>query len=176
MGSTMVFGTLALLAIFVTIWLVGNKQKKRAEAQAARITSEVRSQNPHAEILGKISYHGGFPQMPKPSMLQLGLTGDGLLLYDHKGWSGRIYFRDWRGVEQFTILAKAGTIGKSTAILGPLVPYFFKDSLRYFIALKYNDRDYDENHLLFETDNKALQQMIYDALLRHTKPVVHGDG
>ncbi len=159
----------ASLAVLVAFGLIGHQQKKKAEAKVAKITGEVLRQNPHAEILGEISYHGGFPPRPKPSILQLGLTADSLLLYDYKGWSGKVYFQDWCGLEQFTILVKADTTGKSTVMLGPLVPYLFKDTLRHFIAVKYKDLDREENHLLLETKSKTLQQQIYDRLFYRGK-------
>jgi hypothetical protein len=60
---------------------------------------------------------------------------------------------------------KADTKGKSTVMLGPLVPFLFKDKLRHFISIKYIDSDKEENHLLLEAADKASQQKIYEKLL-----------
>lgn len=163
MGGT-VTGVLVLVSVLFVVAWIGHKQKKKAEADLIKITREVLSQNPDTEMLGPISYHGGFPQMPKPSILQLAITDDSLLLYDYKGCSGKVYFREKREVDRFTVLMKADTVGKHT-MLGPLVPFFFKDKLRHFIAIKYIDGDREENHLLLEAGNKAAQQKIYEKLL-----------
>jgi len=173
MNGTIIIGALALLTALVAFGLVGFKQRRKTEANLANVTREALRQNPHAEILGRITYHGGFPQMPKPSVLQIGLTGDSLLLYDFKGWSGKVYFRDWRDVERFTTLVKADIRGKST-MLGPLLPFFFKDTMRHFIAIKYKDTNWEENCLLLEADDETSQQRIYDKLLIPKKEICPG--
>ncbi len=174
MDSVAIAVVLFVIAGLVAVGLLGYKQQKKAAATTAEVDQDILGQNPGAELLGPISYHGGFPQMAKPSVLQLGLTGDGLILYDYKGWSGKVLCRDWRGIERFTILAKADTTGKSTVMLGPLVPYFYKDKLRYFIAIKYIDINNQENHLLIEPGSETMQQDIYARLSRERVRVVHG--
>lgn len=164
MDSTTLIGISAALAVLTTLGIFGYRTQCRIKAHMAEVTQEVLSQNPHAEILGQVAYHGGFPRMPKPAMLQLGVTKDSLVLYDYKQWCDKVCFRDWRSVEKFTILVKADTIGKSTVMLGPLVPFFFKDKLRHFIAIKYFDTNYEENNLLLETNDEKTQERIYEKI------------
>lgn len=164
MDSLVIAGILAVIAGLAVVGRLGYMQQKKAAAIMAKVNQDILCQNPGAELLGPISYHGGFPQMAKPSVLQLSLTEEGLILYDYKGWLGKVHYQDWRGIERFTILAKADTTGKSTVILGPLVPYFYKDKLRYFIAIKYIDINNQENHLLIEPGSDTMQEDIYARL------------
>ena len=164
MDSVIIIGALAATAGLIAVGLLGYKQQKKAAAATEKIDREILNRNPGTDLMGQISYHGGFPQMAKPSVLQLGLTKDGLIIYDYKGWSGKVYCRDWHGVERFTVLAKANTAGKSTVVLGPLVPLFFQDKLRHFIAIQYTDINGQENHLLFELDNETMQKKIFEKL------------
>jgi uncharacterized protein YqkB len=174
MDSVAIAVILAVIAGLIAVGLLGYKQQKKAAATTAKVNQDILRQNPGAELLGPISYHGGFPPMAKPSVLQLGLTEDSLIIYDYKGWSGKVPCRDWRGIERFTVLAKADTTGKSTVILGPLVPYFYKDKLRYFIAIKYIDINNQENHLLIEPSSETIQKDIYARLSREKVRVAHG--
>lgn len=166
--DSVIIVALSVIAL-IAVGLLGYKQQKKAAAATEKIDREILNRNPGVDLMGQISYHGGFPQMAKPSVLQLGLTKDGLIIYDYKGWSGKVYYRDWHGVERFTVLAKANTAGKSTVVLGPLVPLFFQDKLRYFIVIQYTDINEQENHLLFELSSETMQKKIFEKLCPHRK-------
>jgi hypothetical protein len=88
---------------------------------------------------------------------------------DYKGWSDKVDFRDCLRVERFTVNSKADTIGKSTVLLGPLVPFLFKDTLRHFVSIKHIDRDREENHLVLEIGTEELQRKICSKLFRFRK-------
>lgn len=156
---------IAITACMVVASKIGHRQKKKAAEKAEDVVREIFLQN-KVEFLGDIAYHGGLPQFPKPSMLVIGVSPDGLFMCDYKGWSDKVYFRTWLSVEKFIVQEKADTFGKSTVLLGPLVPILFKDKLRYFVTVKYIDQDQEQNHLVLETGTEELQQSICKKLFR----------
>ncbi len=154
----------AVVTVLLAVGWLGYKKKQKTDAIAERVTREMINQNPGVELLGQVAYHGGFPQMAKPSLLQLGVAADGLLLFDYSGWSARLAVADWCGLDQFSISVKADTAGRSTATLGPLVPFFFKDTVRHFIVVQYIDVNSEQNHLLLERDSESARQLVFDRL------------
>ncbi|MBP2656182.1 MAG: hypothetical protein H6Q73_3751 [Firmicutes bacterium] len=165
--ENIIIGIAACLIFLMIAGLIGYKKKKKADNVISQITNELLFQNPHTELLGPMTYHGGFPPMPKPSVLQMGVNHDNLILYNYQGWSDKVNVRDWCSVEKFTVQKKADYVVGSVTLLGPLVPLFFRDTFKYFITIKYIDIDREENHLVLETGNSKLQEQVYTKLFRH---------
>jgi hypothetical protein len=102
------------------------------------------------EQLGSVSYHGGFPTIPRPTPLKVGLAGSSLVIYSLKGEAGTIPLNSINKIEHFTTRTKADLKNKSVVFWGPLGPMLFKDKYRHFTVIKYTDINNNENNLLLE--------------------------
>ncbi|MBP2637194.1 MAG: hypothetical protein H6Q72_3101 [Firmicutes bacterium] len=152
----------SVLAVLV-LYRVGYKRMENHKTTILRITDHL-AREYNATVLGMVSYQGGLPEMQRIVNVYFGLAPDCMIFYDERGSLGRVFFHDCIKIEQFAVLQKASGIGKSTALLGPLVPYFFKDRTRNFITIKYIDVDQEENNLLLEVPDKKMQQEFYKAI------------
>lgn len=141
---------IVLVATFSVLFYRGNRILKSREEQLAKIGSE---DNEQLESLGCMSYHGGFPEIPKPQKLTLGLGKSYLVLMTNKGVVGKSPLSDWRKIEQFSIVVKADQKQRSMVLWGPLNNLMFKDRQRHFITIKYREPDGQENNILIENEN-----------------------
>ncbi len=160
MFASFVFA-LVLLATFSVLFYRGNKILKSREERLASVGSE---DNEQVESLGYISYHGGFPDIPKPQKLTIGIGKSYLVLLTNKGAVGKSAFSSWRNVEQFSILVKHDPKQKSMVLYGPLNNIMFKDRKRHFITIKYQDHDGHENNILLEYGNTDKLKEIFEKL------------
>ena len=147
MGSGVIIGGLFLVS-FIILTIRGDKKLKEKE----KIFDEVKiKENIAAEILGFLSYHGGFPPIPKPQKLNVALADDGLLLFTNQGFSGKINFACCKNVD---------LKGKSIVLWGPFVGLFLKPKIRHFMVVNYKDMEGIDNNLLLEaSDNKELEEI-----------------
>lgn len=88
MFATFVFA-LVLVATFSIFYYRGNRILKLREEQLARAGSE---DNETVESLGYLSYHGGFPEIPKPQKLTIGIGKSYLMFLTNKGAIGKSPF------------------------------------------------------------------------------------
>lgn len=160
MFASFVFA-LVLLATLSVFFYRGNKLLKSREERLASVGSE---DNEQVESLGYVSYHGGFPDIPKPQKLTIGIGESYLVLLTNKGEIGKSSFSSWRNVEQFSILVKHDPKQKSMVLYGPLNNIMFKDRKRHFITIKYEGPDGQENNLLLEYSSKEKLKEIFDKL------------
>ncbi len=156
-------GVIAIGILVIVMACVGHRTMKKSERIVTEVTQQVISQNADTEILGRTTYHGGLPQMPKIAVLKLGVTHDYLVVFDDQGLWYRIYFRDWIKFEQFRTKRKVDQAGESFVLPG-LHPILVKEKIRYFVTIKYRDTNREENNILLEANDKILQQKIYNKL------------
>jgi hypothetical protein len=136
----------AVLVLLTLIYLKGRSKMREVE----RMDQLVAEKYQIGELLGTVSYHGGFPPIPRPAPLKAGLAGGSLVLYSLKGEAGTIPFQRIKKIEHFTTCTKANLKNKSVVLWGPIAPMVFKDKYRHFTLIKYTDINNDENNLLLE--------------------------
>jgi len=159
-STVLIAGFFVFLIAIGVMYRVGYRRIQREEAFVSNAMYQI-SQIHNAKFLGRIAYHGGFPQIPRPTQLFLGMADDGLVLYDGQNPPEQAFCRDWLEVDQFSVMQKAEGAYKSIALLGPLVPFFYKDKTRHFITIHYSDVDRDENYIVLEAADKATQGELY---------------
>ncbi|MDR2295788.1 MAG: hypothetical protein LBD95_03225 [Clostridiales Family XIII bacterium] len=124
---------------------------------------------PMSEIVENVIYQGGFPPMPKPARLSLGLTGSELVLFDKEGNNGRIEYGKIKKVDSFTTKRERkrrfGVIA-----YGPLAFVLNKPAFRHFFVAEYTDVDDEDNIVMFLVGSKA----IADRLQASVKPYIGG--
>ncbi len=125
----------------------GNKVLKTQQELVDRLTIE---DGKAIEQLSHVSYHGGFPEIPTPQKIHISLSEDYIVLATSKGEYGKIPFSAWKKVEKFTTLRKHDPKDRSMVLFGPFNNLLFKDSIRHFIAINYEDSRCQENNLLIE--------------------------
>jgi len=136
----------AVLVLLTISYLRGRSKMREGELMDQHIAVKYQI----GELLGTVSYHGGFPPIPRPAPLKVGLAGGSLVLYSLKGEAGTISFQRIKKIDHFTTCTKANLKNKSVVLWGPFAPMIFKDKYRHFTRIKYIDIDNDENNLLLE--------------------------
>lgn len=144
----------AILALLTISYLKGRSKMREMELMDQHIAKKFQIE----ELLGPVSYQGGFPTIPRPAPLKVGLAGGSLVLYSLKGEAGTIPYQQIKKIEHFTTRTKANLKNKSVVFWGPFAPMIFKDKFRHFTLIKYIDIDNDENNLLFELKDKGACQ------------------
>ncbi|HBC93942.1 MAG TPA: hypothetical protein DCZ10_13870 [Pelotomaculum sp.] len=137
---------MAVMALVAISYLRGRSKLREVEQVDRHFTEKFQIE----ELLGSVSYQGGFPAIPRLTPLKVGLAGNSLVLYSLKGEAGSIPYRQIRKIEHFTTRTKANLKNKSVVFWGPFAPMIFKDKYRHFTLIKYTDIDNDENNLLLE--------------------------
>lgn len=156
MSSGLIIGGAVLLSLII-LTIRGDKKVKERE----KIFEEIKSkEKTSAEILAFLSYHGGFPLIPKPQKLNIALADDGLLLFTNQGVSGKVEFSCCKKLEKFSTRKNPDLKGKSIVLWGPFIGLFLKPKIRHFIVLNYEDmRGLDNNLLLEASDNKEQENV-----------------
>lgn len=156
---------LVVIICLAIIYYIGHR-KRTSHLDMIKRTAASMIREHQADFFGIITYHGGLPELPKPCFLYLGLGKDAIVFYTGENFAAKVPFASCANMEKFSVKAKAGNFMKSTVILGPLVPYLFKDKIRYFVSVEYKDSNHEENNILFETA-KSEQKGLHEALLKH---------
>ncbi|NPV27550.1 MAG: hypothetical protein HPY81_08960 [Firmicutes bacterium] len=151
---------IAALLILGYFFFCGHRKLKEIK----RVETMVKAENKNMEVFGSVTYHGGFPPMPKPSHLSVGLSDEYLVLYDRKGNYGRVYFDRFKNIEKFTTRTEADLKGKSVVFWGPLAPLVFRAKIRHFVVINYIDINDEENNILLETKELPEQKELYNRL------------
>lgn len=139
------------------------KQKKKLETGIKCVYESV-------DILGDVIYQGGYPPMPKPAHLKIGLTGSYMVLFDKKGASGRIEYDRLRKIDKFTV-SKPNTKRYSLMAWGPLAIYFNQPTYQHFIVVSYVDIDNDYNNIVFQIPNEEIRNQYFESIQRYYKPM-----
>lgn len=143
--KTILIGAAVLIMLAVS-YLRGLARLREVEHMDQHITEKYQIR----ELFGPVSYQGGFPQIPRPVPLKVGLAEGAMVLYTIKGETGRIPYQQIKKIEHFTTCTKANLKNKSVVLWGPIAPMIFKDKYRHFTLIKYIDINNDENNLLLE--------------------------
>jgi len=159
------FVVITILVVVAVSYLYnsGHEKLKKREISIRRIEWSIRQQHENVIFLGRVSYHGGFPPIPRPITIMLGMVEDGVVFYDENGRYEKTSCKDWVGLDKFCIQNKSH-IGCKRETMRPLAGVFIKNELRYFIVIKYFDVDKQKNNILFEVNNRESQQFIYDKI------------
>jgi hypothetical protein len=136
----------AVLVLLTISYLRGRSKLREVELMDQQIADKYQTE----EVLGPVSYQGGFPPIPRPTPLKVGLTDGSLVLYSLKGDTGTIPYQQIKKIDHFTTCTKANLKNKSVVFWGPIAPMIFKDKYRHFTRINYIDIDNDENNLLLE--------------------------
>ncbi|MDR7868235.1 MAG: hypothetical protein RIN56_15670 [Sporomusaceae bacterium] len=155
-----IYWAVAFVIVLIALYYIGKRKQMQTKCVDDKVLTEVNN----AKVIGRIIYHGGMPQMPKPSSLAAGVLPDSLLLWNHRGEKAIINFARWIQCEKLTMELRPNTRGLLITLLGPLVFLFTKHKIRHFIVIKYLDCNDEENNILFECNGETNQQHVYDIL------------
>ena len=158
-----------IIGAFIAVAYAIGYKKRKSHICLVEETADLINKEHQGELVGRIAYQGGLPQVPKPCFLYLGVAEDGVVLYDNQRLAAEVKFSNCVDAEKFSVVYKAGNFMKSTVMLGPLVPILFKDKIRHFITIEYIDIHKEVNNILFETTDKPMQKDIYDKILAGLK-------
>jgi len=109
---------------------------------------KLKEKNGPMELIGSCAYHGGLPQMPKPTNARLALSSGYLLLYTEKGVSSMVQFDKIRNVERFQTRTKPDPQKTSFVLMAPFAAPRVK--IRHFILINYMDIYAENNNILLE--------------------------
>jgi hypothetical protein len=122
------------------------------------------------EIVDNVSYQGGFPAMPKPCRLNLGITESELVLFDKAGNSGRIEYGKMRKVDRFTTKHQRDRKHRLSLIAyGPIAMMVNKPTFRHFFTVEYIDSNEERNNLLVTVGTKEIAENLYKSVRAHIK-------
>jgi hypothetical protein len=123
---------------------------------------------PILELADNVIYQGGFPPMPKPARLNLGVTESGLILFDKAGNHGRIGYDKIKKQEKFTT-TKTRKVRFGLMAYGPLALVLNRPTVRHFYVVEYTDVDNDENNMVVMVKNKEVAERLYASVKPHIK-------
>ena len=136
----------AIIVAGVSVFFFRGSVKLKA---IARVDERITKENDNALIMKRLIYHGGFPPIPKPTRLNLGLSKDAIILYSDDGNDGKVFFEDFKKIEKFSTLRKREK-QRSMFFWAPIALMFVKEKTQHFVAIKYTDGDRDINHIVLE--------------------------
>jgi hypothetical protein len=139
-------------------FLRGYRKLKELE----RVDEQVRQEHCLLEVLGWVSYHGGFPLLPRPASLGLGIASNCLVLFDASGKSGKVEFTSIKKIDSFVTLTKPNLKNKSFVMWGPLAPMLFRAKTRYFVVISYIDINGEDNNILLESQNAEQSAFLFE--------------
>ena len=156
--------TVLILVILLLVFRVGYRQWTKQMQMTEIAFQKVKSSFPEAQWTGSISYQGGLPEYPKPSLMNLALDTQHLILFKDDEFF-QIEFKKIRKIEKFVTLRKDPGYGKSRTFMGPFANLFYKDEELHFIAIQYLDCNAEQNAILLVTSSAQLQKEMSDQLL-----------
>lgn len=154
--------TAVIIITIASAWIAilvhkGNKVVKKQQELIDRISA---TDGKAIEQLSIVSYHGGFPDIPVPQKVHVSLSDDYLVLATNKGEYGKVPFSTWNKIETFTTNRKHDPRDRSMVLFGPLNNILFKDTVRHFIVINYDDKTGSDNNLLIEhKDPKTCEEL-----------------
>jgi hypothetical protein len=138
------------------------KAKKKMEEQMSDIYGEM------SEVFDDVAYQGGFPPMPKPARLNLGITESALILYDKDGNSGLIEYEKIKKLDRF--VTKYQRKRKfSLMAYGPIAMVLNRPTYRHFFTVDYIDVNNEKNNVLVVVRTKEIAENLYQATQSHVK-------
>jgi len=157
MTDSYIIVAIIMAAVFLVWFYIRGDRKWKALGQVER---EIVSVDHAAAIVKGIAYHGGFPAIPKPTRLTLGLCPEGIILSSGDGRKGNIPFTEFQKIDKFSTLRKQGK-RRSMFFWAPIALLFVRERTRHFVTIKYTDVDRDINHVVLETKDKTELDDLY---------------
>jgi hypothetical protein len=145
--DTLIITAATILMVMGGLYLRGNRIIKLQEEKLEKIAEQ---RGKDMDMLGRCSYHGGFPQIPKPQKLTTAMTDNDLILLTGKGQVETLPLDRWQEIDMFSTHTKPDRRKRSVILWGPFNQMFSSDQRRHFIVIKYQDSDDLDNHLLIE--------------------------
>lgn len=152
--------------IFLVIIYRGNKQVKDRDAILENVT---RIENCEIEHIGYFSYHGGYPQIPKPQKMNIALSDDYLLMVTKEGIKGKVDYARFRKCYKFTTKKHPDLRGRSVVLWGPFLGIFLKPKIKHFMVINYLDINEEENNILLECKEPNELEMINEKVEKSWK-------
>jgi hypothetical protein len=162
MGISLIIATLILL-VFGVMYLRGSRILKERNEKFQAIGEE---RGKEIDILGNVTYHGGFSRIPKPQKVRAAMTDSELVLQTGKGQIEVLPCSDWLKIDKFTTQAKGNPERRSIILWGPFQNMVSANRKRHFIAVQYREQDDPDNHILLEIANLDRLSTIFDAFSR----------
>jgi len=150
---------MAVLVVVGFSFYRGSRRLKKIEQFEAMLNNE----SPNVKI-GKAVYHGGFPPMPRPAHVSVGISEEYIVFYDENGVNGRINFNQFIKIDKFTTRKEPDLKGRSLILYGPLVPIIFTAKIKHFITINYVDVNNEENNIVFEIRGIASMQQMFERI------------
>jgi hypothetical protein len=156
-------GVVVLALVF--LFFRGDKTAKQKNALNKQIEDIY---GPMTEVVEDVSYQGGFPQMPKPARLNLGMTESELVLFDKAGNNGSIEYDKIKKVDSFTT-RKERKRKFGIVAYGPLALVLNKPNMRYFFIAEYKDINEEDNIMMVTVRSKDIADGLYSSLRPYVK-------
>ena len=146
--------------IFIIMIYRGHKVFRMREAILKKIENEGN------EILGQpeyVSYHGGYPDIPKPQKLSIAMSNEYLFFITNRGEIGRSIIKRWHKIETFSTSGKCICNQRSSFLSYPS-NIISSGRIRNFIDIHYTDSNDNDNHILIEPNNSNQLKFILNTL------------
>jgi hypothetical protein len=138
------------------------KAKKKMEERMTDIYGKM------SEVFDDVAYQGGFPPMPKPARLNLGITESALVLYDNAGNSGLIEYEKIKKLDRF-VTKQERKRKFSLMAYGPIALVLNRPTFRHFFTVDYVDVNNEKNNVLVVVKTKEIADNLYQATQCHVK-------
>jgi hypothetical protein len=165
MSQTTIMIICAVVLFFIFVMYRGDRLLK-AKDKLDRRMEEI--YGPMTEIVDNVNYQGGFPPMPKPVRLSLGITESELVLFDKLGNNGRVEYGKIKKTDRFTTKTERKRKFGLMAY-GPLAMVLNKPTFRYFFTVEYIDIDNDDNILVFMVGTREIADNLYKTIKPYVK-------
>ncbi|MDD5169716.1 MAG: hypothetical protein PHN75_12920 [Syntrophales bacterium] len=162
MGISLIIAALILLILGV-MYLRGSRKLKERNEKFQTLGEQ---RGKEIDILGNVTYHGGFSRIPKPQKLTAALTDSDLVLQTGKGQVEVLPLKSWLKIDKFTTQAKGDPKKRSLILWGPFQNMVSANQKRHFIAVQYREQDGQDNHILLEIADLDRLGTIFDAFSR----------
>lgn len=165
MTTRLIIASVTVLVFFIIIYR-GNKQMKLRDTI---LENMARIENAEVEHIGYVSYHGGYPQIPKPQKLNIALSDEYFLMVTNEGIRGKINYVRVKKCYKFITKKTPDLRGKSVVLWGPFLGIFMKPKIRHFVVVNYLDVNREENNILIECKDNTELGIINDKIQKSWK-------
>ncbi len=161
MAKWLIITSIISTLIFLIIIYRGNQQVKRRDTVLENVA---RIENCEIEHIGYFSYHGGYPQIPKPQKMNIALADDCFLMITNEGIKGKVDYARFKKYDKFTTKKNPDLRGKSVVLWGPFIGIFLKPKIRHFMVINYLDINNEHNNILLECKDVNELEMLNEKL------------
>jgi len=169
--DTLIITAVSILTVMGGLYFRGSRIVKLQEDKLEQIAEQ---RGKDLDMLGRCSYHGGFPPIPKPQKLTAAMTDNELILLNGKGQVEALPFDRWQDIDMFSTQTKHDFRKRSVVLWGPFSYLLFNDRRRYFIVIRYQDSDDRDNHLLIEYAGPDETRMTFEKLKAGWNQYIYG--